>query len=127
LTQNCFPFYKKLKKVAKFLSSAKESAQADQWEDCVDNANRILKNEPDVQNIRFHAYDRYKKVSFFENNLATKFLPTPRTKSNAPARVQYNFCSLKRKKRKSKEDNFCALENVLRGFLFPTGHVRVNV
>jgi DnaJ family protein C protein 3 len=58
MIQDCFPFYKKLKKVAKFLSSAKEAAQADQWEDCVDNANRILKNEPDVQNIRFHAYDR---------------------------------------------------------------------
>jgi hypothetical protein len=74
MIQDCFPFYKKLKKVAKFLSSAKEAAQADQWEDCVDNANRILKNEPDVQNIRFHAYDRYKKFGCFDKNLGAEFL-----------------------------------------------------
>ena len=44
--------------MAKFLTSSKEASQAEEWEDCVDNANKVLKNEPSVENIRFHAYDR---------------------------------------------------------------------
>lgn len=56
--KDCYPLYKKLKKVAKFLVSAKEAAQAQDWQECVDSANKVLKNEPTVENIRFHAYDR---------------------------------------------------------------------
>jgi len=56
--KDCFPLYKKVKKVTKFLTSAKETAQSESWEECVDAANKVLKNEPTVENIRFHAYDR---------------------------------------------------------------------
>ncbi len=97
--------------MAKFLSSAKEAAQADQWEDCVDNANRILKNEPDVQNIRFHAYDRYKKIIIFEKNLATKFLFL--VQNLVPP---HGFKII-----------FVLWEMFLRGFLLPTGPFRENV
>lgn len=62
--KDCYPFYKKLKKVAKFLTSSKEAAQAEEWDECVDNANRALKNEPQVENIRFHAYDRLCQCQF---------------------------------------------------------------
>lgn len=40
------------------MTSAKEASQAEDWDECVDNANRVLKNEPAADNIRFHAYDR---------------------------------------------------------------------
>ena len=55
---DCYPLYKKLKKVAKFLISAKEASQAENWEECVDMSNKALKNEPTIENIRFHAFDR---------------------------------------------------------------------
>jgi len=56
--KDCYPFYKKLKKVAKFLNKAKESRDQQEWSECVDNAQKVLKNEPTVEGIRFHAYDR---------------------------------------------------------------------
>jgi len=56
--KDCYPLYKKVKKVAKFLVNAKENSQSESWEECVDAANKVLKNEPTVSNIRFHAYDR---------------------------------------------------------------------
>ena len=56
--KDCYPLYKKLKKVAKFLAAAKESRDQSDWEECVINAQKVLKNEPTVEGIRFHAYDR---------------------------------------------------------------------
>jgi len=56
--KDCYPLYKKLKKVAKFLVKSKESSQSEDWAECIDNANKVLKNEPSMENIRFHAYDR---------------------------------------------------------------------
>jgi len=56
--KDCYPLYKKLKKVAKFLTNSKESSQSSDWAECIDNANKVLKNEPTIENIRFHAYDR---------------------------------------------------------------------
>jgi len=56
--KDCYPLYKKLKKVAKFLAAAKESRDQSDWEECVNNAQKVLKNEPTVEGIRFHAYDR---------------------------------------------------------------------
>jgi len=56
--KDCYPFYKKLKKVAKFLSASQEESKAENWEECVNSANKVLKNEPAVEMIRFHAYDR---------------------------------------------------------------------
>jgi len=56
--KDCHPLYKKLKKVTKSLTSAKESAESQDWEGCVESAKRVLKNEPTVENIRFHAHDK---------------------------------------------------------------------
>jgi len=56
--KDCFPLYKKVKKVAKFITAAKESSQGEAWQDCVEAAGKVLKNEPTVENIRFHAHDR---------------------------------------------------------------------
>jgi len=56
--KDCYPLYKKLKKVAKFLTAAKDTRERQEWEECVSNAQKVLKNEPTVEGIRFHAYDR---------------------------------------------------------------------
>merc|ERR1712210_159050 len=56
--KDCYPLYKKLKKVAKFLTQAKDSREQQDWEECVNSAQKVLKNEPSVEGIRFHGYDR---------------------------------------------------------------------
>ena len=56
--KDCFPLYKKLKKVVKFLVKAKEAREQQNWEECVDAAGKVLKNEPTVTMIRFHGHDR---------------------------------------------------------------------
>lgn len=56
--KDCYPLYKKVKKVAKFILTAKEAAQSQSWSECVDAANKVLKNEPTVEHVRFHAFDR---------------------------------------------------------------------
>lgn len=56
--KDCYPFYKKLKKVAKFVAKSQEDQNNQNWEDCVDAANKVLKNEPEVAAIRFHGHDR---------------------------------------------------------------------
>lgn len=53
--KQCFPHYKKVKKIAKFLGDAEASAEAKDYESCIDGSNRVLKNEPSVQNVRFLA------------------------------------------------------------------------
>lgn len=56
--KDCYPLYKKIKKVAKFLIAAKDSRERQEWDECVSNAQKVLKNEPTIEGIRFHAYDR---------------------------------------------------------------------
>lgn len=56
--QDCYPMYKKLKKVAKFLNNAKQARDQEDWEECIASAQKVLKNEPSVTGIKFHAYDR---------------------------------------------------------------------
>ena len=46
--KDCYPMYKKVKKVAKFLVGAKEAREGEDWESCVSNAQKALKNEPKV-------------------------------------------------------------------------------
>ncbi|XP_023330976.1 dnaJ homolog subfamily C member 3 [Eurytemora carolleeae] len=55
---DCYPMYKKIKKVAKFLQSSKEASNSEDWQECIDMANKALKNEPTIENVRFHAHDR---------------------------------------------------------------------
>jgi len=56
--KDCYPMYKKVKKVAKFLVGAKEAREGEDWESCVSNAQKALKNEPKVEAVQFHAYDK---------------------------------------------------------------------
>merc|ERR1719219_1443405 len=56
--KDCYPFYKKVKKVAKFLVAAQEAQNNQDWQECIDAAQKILKNEPKIENIRFHGYDK---------------------------------------------------------------------
>ncbi len=50
--QDCYPLYKKLKKVAKFLTESQEAQNAQDWGECVSTAQKVLKNEPNVAKIR---------------------------------------------------------------------------
>ncbi len=40
------------------LASAQEAQNEQRWEDCVDDARKILKNEADESEVRFHGHDR---------------------------------------------------------------------
>merc|ERR1711971_270921 len=56
--KDCYPFYKKIKKVVKFLTAAQVAQDAQDWEECVSSANKVLKNEPKIEAMRFHGYDK---------------------------------------------------------------------
>merc|ERR1711935_263377 len=56
--KDCYPFYKKIKKVVKFLTAAQVAQDAQDWEECVTSANKVLKNEPKIEAMRFHGYDK---------------------------------------------------------------------
>ncbi|XP_046741503.1 dnaJ homolog subfamily C member 3 [Diprion similis] len=53
--KQCFPHYKKVKKIAKFINDAETSEEAKDYETCIEGSKRVLKNEPHVQNVRFLA------------------------------------------------------------------------
>ncbi|KAK0166250.1 hypothetical protein PV328_004689 [Microctonus aethiopoides] len=54
--KECFPFYKKIKKIAKYLNDATAAEESRQFPDCIESAQRVLKSEPTVDNVRFSAY-----------------------------------------------------------------------
>jgi DnaJ family protein C protein 3 len=43
--KECFPFYKKVKKLAKQLKEAQDLSNSEQYDDCVKKANKILETE----------------------------------------------------------------------------------
>lgn len=47
----CFPFYKNVKKVEKFLSDAETELENGNYQACVESAGKVIKNEKIVQNI----------------------------------------------------------------------------
>lgn len=53
--KDCFPLYKKIKKVEKFLLTAEEESTNKQFAECVVTASKVLKHEKDVQMIIFGA------------------------------------------------------------------------
>merc|ERR1719232_1600408 len=55
---DCYPFYKKVKKVAKFITAAQEAQNSQDWQECITAANKVLKNEPKIEAIKFHGYDK---------------------------------------------------------------------
>ncbi|KAJ8960369.1 hypothetical protein NQ314_006088 [Rhamnusium bicolor] len=53
--KDCFPFYKKIKKIEKFLVEAETALENKNYQDCIDSANKVLKNEKDTPNIIYEA------------------------------------------------------------------------
>ncbi|XP_028132043.2 dnaJ homolog subfamily C member 3 [Diabrotica virgifera virgifera] len=53
--KDCFPFYKKIKKVEKFLTDAESSLENKEYAQCIESANKALKNEKDVASIIYEA------------------------------------------------------------------------
>lgn len=54
----CFPFYKKVKKIDKFLNDAESHRENKNYEECISSAEKVKKNEKEVQMIIFGA-DQY--------------------------------------------------------------------
>lgn len=52
----CFPFYKKIKKIDKFISEAENAKEQNDFESCISNAQKILKNEKEVQMVQLTAH-----------------------------------------------------------------------
>ena len=50
--KDCYPFYKKVKKVAKFITAAQTAQDSQDWEECITAANKVLKNEPKVNEFK---------------------------------------------------------------------------
>lgn len=53
--QDCFPFYKKVKKIDKFLADAQALSDNHQYAECIETASKVLKNEKHVQMVIFGA------------------------------------------------------------------------
>lgn len=53
--KDCFPFYKKIKKIEKFIVDAETALENKNYADCIDSANKVLKNEKDTPNIIYEA------------------------------------------------------------------------
>lgn len=51
----CFPFYKKIKKIDKFLNDAETYREEKNFEECISSAEKVIKNEKDVPMIVFSA------------------------------------------------------------------------
>lgn len=52
--KDCFPFYKKVKKVEKFLTEAENAVEQKDYLACIESAQKVLKNEKEVQMIMFN-------------------------------------------------------------------------
>lgn len=52
---DCFPFYKKIKKVEKALSDAQQYLDDKEYDDCIKSAERVLKLETEIDMIVFGA------------------------------------------------------------------------
>ncbi|XP_045472218.1 dnaJ homolog subfamily C member 3 isoform X2 [Harmonia axyridis] len=51
--KECFPFYKKVKKIEKFITEAQSALENKEYPDCISNAEKVLKNEKEIPNIMF--------------------------------------------------------------------------
>ncbi|CAH1108559.1 unnamed protein product [Psylliodes chrysocephalus] len=53
--KDCFPFYKRIKKIEKFLTDAETSLENKQYTECIESANKVLKNEKDTPTVLYEA------------------------------------------------------------------------
>ncbi|XP_011314678.1 dnaJ homolog subfamily C member 3 [Fopius arisanus] len=70
--KDCFPFYKKIRKVAKKLNEALEAEESRDYETCTSSAESVLKLEPNVDNVRFTAHHLLCKTYTSDPSLAVK-------------------------------------------------------
>ncbi|CAB0017743.1 unnamed protein product [Nesidiocoris tenuis] len=56
--KDCFPHYKKVKKVDKFLNDAQAATEKEDYAACVDSLSKILKTETKVPMIRYLAFSK---------------------------------------------------------------------
>lgn len=54
--KECFPFYKKIKKLLKLRQELEKSVQAERWMDCLEKAKSILRFEREVDPIQIDVY-----------------------------------------------------------------------
>jgi DnaJ family protein C protein 3 len=52
----CFPFYKRIKTLAKQREALKKTVEAKKWMECIAKAQEILKLEPDVDNVQLDVF-----------------------------------------------------------------------
>ena len=62
-----------MKKVAKFLVAAQEAQNNQDWQECIDAAQKILKNEPKV--FTFTQSEKSVKMNFISLKWYVFFLP----------------------------------------------------
>ncbi|KAK9869615.1 hypothetical protein WA026_003361 [Henosepilachna vigintioctopunctata] len=51
--KECFPFYKKIKKVEKFLTEAETALENNEYTQCISHSEKVLKTEKEITNIIF--------------------------------------------------------------------------
>lgn len=56
--KECFQFYKKVKKINKFNNDAQEQINNKEYEECITTARKILRDEPEEEEVHFLAYDK---------------------------------------------------------------------
>ncbi|XP_077258319.1 dnaJ homolog subfamily C member P58IPK [Temnothorax americanus] len=54
--KQCFPFYKKIRKIKKLLQDAETALEDKDYDVCIDSANRVLKQESNEPKVQFTAY-----------------------------------------------------------------------
>ena len=54
--KDCFPFYKRIRKIDKFLTEANEFLEQNNFVECINSASKVIKNERQVQMIMYEAH-----------------------------------------------------------------------
>uniref|UniRef100_A0A914BUA5 J domain-containing protein n=1 Tax=Acrobeloides nanus TaxID=290746 RepID=A0A914BUA5_9BILA len=54
--KECFPFYKKVKKLAKLREDLNSAANKEDWLACLENGRKILKFEKDIENVQLDVF-----------------------------------------------------------------------
>lgn len=53
--KDCFPFYKKIKKIDKFLNDAEQYSEQKDFKSCIESAEKVIKNEAEIPMVIFSA------------------------------------------------------------------------
>uniref|UniRef100_A0A1I7XUX8 J domain-containing protein n=1 Tax=Heterorhabditis bacteriophora TaxID=37862 RepID=A0A1I7XUX8_HETBA len=72
--KECFPFYKRVKKLAKMREAIADFSQREQWTSCLEKGQQILKFEKDVVNIQLDVFRQTCKCNKEVSNLSTTII-----------------------------------------------------